>query len=164
MVPSSQRMISGGSRRRSARKGAAVLEMSLMLGLFLTVTMGMMDLGIGVLRYHLISQGARHTARRAIVHGELATALGTWGPSTIDVPLTANGIPAVDGAADGVKDMLLGCDPDKTRVRIEWPSGGNELNDPVRVTVTTPYQPFLTFIFPSTEVTLTAVSTMEIAH
>ena len=83
--------------QRRNRRGGAVLELSFSLMLFLTLTMGILDLGVGVFRYHIVSQAARQGARRAAVHGELATAIGVWGPNTIDVAANANGIPIVDG-------------------------------------------------------------------
>jgi hypothetical protein len=161
------RIAMNGRRRRNRRKrrGATVLEMSIILGVFLVLTFGMLDLGVAVFRYHILSQAARHTARRAIVHGEMAGRLGPWGPTTIDVPATANGIPLVDGDnGDGVQPMLIGCDLSQTRIRAEWTGGSNAVDMPVRVTVTSPYQPIMLFIFPDAEITLSAVSTMDIAH
>lgn len=152
-------------RYRQRRRGATVLEMSIILGVFLVLTFGMLDLGVAVFRYHILSQAARHAARRAIVHGDMANRLGTWGPTTIDVVATAAGIPIVDGAnGDGVQPMLIGCDLSRTRIRAEWLGGSNEVDMPVRVTVTSPYQPIMLFIFPNAEITLSAVSEMDIAH
>ncbi len=55
-----------GNRRR---RGAAVLETALVLPAFLIITLGTLDLGVGVFRYHVLAQVARHGARQAIVHG-----------------------------------------------------------------------------------------------
>src|SRR5262245_18994619 len=85
-----------GRTRRRRRRGAAVAETALTLMMFLTLTMGMMDLGVGVFRFHVISQGARHVARRAMVHGSMASALGVWGPSTISSTGDATGVAAID--------------------------------------------------------------------
>ncbi len=139
--------------------------MSIILMVFLVLTFGTLDLGIAVFRYHIVSQAARHGARRAIVHGEMADRLGVWGPVTMDVAASANGIPIVDGANnDGVQPMLVGCDLPHSRIRIEWLGGSSAPDESVRVTVTAPYRPFLLFIFPDVEVTLSATSTMIIAH
>ena len=116
------------------------------------------------LRYHIVAQAARFGARRAIVHGDRATQLGSWGTATIDVVATANGIPIVDGVDDGITPMLVGCDLSKTRIRVEWLEGGNSFGQPVRVTLTSPYTPLFSFIFPITTIELTASSTMGIAH
>jgi hypothetical protein len=155
--------------RRKHRRGAAVLEMSIILMTFLVLTLGMLDMGIGVFRYHIVAQAARFGARRAIVHGDRATQLGSWGTATIDVMANANGIPivdgvGVDGAGDGIASMLVGCDLSQTRIRVEWLEGGNSFEQPVRVTLTSPYTPIFSFIFPISTIDLTASSTMGIAH
>ncbi len=150
--------------RRKHRRGAAVLEMSIILMTFLVLTMGMLDMGIGVFRYHIVAQAARFGARRAIVHGDRATKLGSWGTATIDVAANANGIPIVDGVDDGIAPMLVGCDLSQTRIRVEWLDGGNSFEQPVRVTITSPYTPIFSFIFPISTIDLTASSTMGIAH
>lgn len=150
--------------RRKHRRGAAVVEMSIILMTFLVLTMGMLDMGIGVFRYHIVAQAARFGARRAIVHGDRATQLGSWGTATIDVAANANGIPIVDGVDDGIAPMLVGCDLSQTRIRVEWLEGGNSFEQPVRVTLTSPYTPIFSFIFPIATIDLTASSTMGIAH
>jgi hypothetical protein len=150
--------------RTKQRRGAAVLEMSIILTTFLVLTMGMLDMGIGVFRYHVVAQASRFGARRAIVHGDRATPLGTWGTATIDVAANANGIPIVDGVDDGIAPMLVGCDLSQTRIRVEWLEGGNSFEQRVRVTVISPYTPLFSFIFPITTINLTASSTMVIAH
>jgi len=154
-------------RARNKRRGAAVLEMAIVLFWFLVLTMCMLDFGVAVFRYNVLSQAARHGARRAIVHGEMALPLGVWGPAAIDVPATANGIPIVgDGSAndtDGLQRKLIGCDLDTTRIQVEWLSGSNAVGEPVRVTVTSPYQPvvFLNILQP---IQLRASSRMTVAH
>ncbi len=150
--------------RKKHRRGAAVLEMSIILMTFLVLTMGMLDMGIGVFRYHIVAQAARFGARRAIVHGDRATQLGSWGTATIDVAANANGIPIVDGVDDGIAPMLVGCDLSQSRIRVEWLEGGNSFEQPVRVTLTSPYTPIFSFIFPIATIDLTASSTMGIAH
>ena len=115
-------------------------------------------------RYHIVSQASRYAARRAIVHGELATALGPWGTTTIDVKANAAGIPIVDDAQTGIKDKLIGCDLAETDVKVEWLDGSNGFEKSVRVTVTSPYQPVLFGLFPNASIDLTASSTMQVAH
>ena len=151
-------------RKSRARRGATVLEMAIILMIFLVLTLGMLDLGVGIFRYHVIANSARHAARRAIVHGELASALGPWGPGTIDVAASANGVPIVGATGEGVQPLLVGCDLSQTRVRAEWIDGGNAVGQHVRVTISSPYRPVMLFIFPGTTKTLSASSTMEIAH
>src|SRR5512135_973199 len=67
-----------------ARRGAALVELSVVLMMFLTLVLGMLDLGIGVFEYNTISQVARAGARKAITHGYLAaynSTMNAWGPT-----------------------------------------------------------------------------------
>lgn len=154
-------------RARTNRRGATVLELSIVLAVFVVLTFGMLDLGIGVFRYHILANAARQAARRAIVHGENANALGPWGPTAIDVTAADGGTPIVDGDdfdgyyRDGIQDILRGCDLEETTIRLEWIDDSNAVQKRVRATVTSPYRPFMFFLTP---VTLSATSTMRIAH
>ena len=47
---------------------------------------------------------------------------------------------------------------------LEWPDGGNSIQQRVRFTVSTTYQPLLTTVFSSSTYTHSAASTMPIAH
>jgi len=145
------------------RPGTSVVEAAIVAVVFFTLVFGMLDLGLGLFRQSLVSQAARQGARQAAVHGRLAPAGwngGPWGPNTIDVPATANGIPLVDA----VKPFLVGFDLSKTRAKAEWIDGTNEVEDRVRVTVTNTYQPMFGFIFGGQGIPLSASSTMPIAH
>ena len=154
-------------RRRHPRRGASVLEMSIILTVFIVLTFGMLDLGMGVYRYHVISNAARQGARQAIVHGSSATTLGVWGPTTVG-PVAANtsGMAIVDSTGDsdnraGLKPLLYGCDLSNTTIKLEWIDGSNTGGKRVRCTVTSPYKPFMPFL---SQVSLSAASTMPIAH
>ncbi len=62
-------------RRRTLmmrRRGASMVEAAIILPVFLTLILGMLDLSTGVFRHQLVSQAARQGVRRAIVHGKLA--------------------------------------------------------------------------------------------
>ena len=160
-----RKTISFHKTKQAKRPGATTLELSLTFGLFLVATLGTFDLGIGVFRHHVIAQAARQGARRAIVHGDQAAELGSWGPSTVDtLASNAGSHGIVDGAEDGIQDLLVGCDLSRTNIRIEWLANSNEFESLVRVTVSTPFQPILLFMFGAQELTLTASSTMSIAH
>ncbi len=154
--------------RRADRRGATVLELAIILSAFIVLTLGMLDLGIGVFRYHILANAARQAARRAIVHGERATALGNWGPSTVDVMASDSGTAdIVDGhdvAAypDGIQRLLVGCKLEQTQITLEWIDDSNALQKRVRATVRTPYTPLTLLSLHA--VTLQASSTMQIAH
>ena len=74
----------------------ALCEAALTLFMFITLVLGMLDLGLWVFRYHTLAQTARQLARLAIVHGSLADRLSRWGPETITGDCSAN--PAGDPA------------------------------------------------------------------
>src|SRR5262245_13285562 len=149
--------------RRPARRGAVATEASVVIPVFLTLILGVIDMAVGVARFNSLSQAARHGARQAVVHGSLAPTKwngGPWGPSPIDEPATAAGNPAVDA----VLPMLVHCPLDETRVRVEWLEGSNSPGKPVRVTVTSTYRPMIFMLFGNPAVPLTASSTMPISH
>src|SRR5687767_5580593 len=85
-------------RRRDRRPAGSLVETAIVLPVFLTLVLGMIDLGLAVLRFNQCSQAARHACRQASVHGQHAPSGwngGPWGPTKIDTPATANGIPVV---------------------------------------------------------------------
>jgi hypothetical protein len=150
------------TRRASEnRRGGTLLELAMMLAAVLILTVGMIDVGIRRFREHILANAARQAARSCIVHGELATVLGIWGPTPINVTGDAAGSPI----AQKLVPMLVGCDLAKTTITIEWIDGGNSVGQRVRATVASPYTP----CFPYSplnwkSVTLTASSTLPIAH
>lgn len=148
-------------QRSTRRPGATLLETGIVFGVFLGLALGMLDLGIAVFRYHLLSQAARHGARQAMIHGSLAPAtVGSWGPGTINVAANTSGVPLVDA----VKPFLIGFDLSKTQVLAEWLDGGIDADQRVRVTITTSYQPATPIISGTQPLTLRAASTLAIVH
>jgi Flp pilus assembly protein TadG len=144
-----------------ARRGGTTVEGAIVLMVFLTLVLGMIDLAMYLLRANIIAEAARQGARQAIVHGSLAPPrLAQWGPATVTATASQGGVPL----ADAVRPLLVGFDLTKTQVQAEWPDGDSDPNSRVRVTVTTPYRPIMTFIFGGSTYTLRASSTMRIAH
>lgn len=123
------------------RRGAAVVELAIVLFVFLILVLGMIDLGLAVFRQQLLSEASRQGIRQAIVHGSLAPSGlpggGPWGSETVDVLASSSDHPIVDY----IKPFLIGIDLDQTRIKVEWPEGSNEVQKPVRVTVSTTHQP-----------------------
>ena len=146
-------------KRPRSRRGASAVEMALVLGVFLTLVLGMFDMGLAVFRYHVVAQTARLGARKAIVHGSMADRLGSWGPGAFS-GTAADSHPI----ANQVRASLFGIDPSQTEVRADWLDGTNEFEARVRVSVSTPYRPIMTFIVGNPEFTIRATSTMLIAH
>lgn len=147
--------------RRPDRRGATAVELAIVVMVFLTLVLGMLDLGLGVYRHNLLAQAARQGARQAIVHGDMADRLGPWGPASYS-GTAADGSPI----ALAIQPLLAGIDPAEVSIQADWLDGGNEFTEEhrVRITVSTPYQPMMTFIFGNPTFTLQATSTMAIAH
>lgn len=154
---------SAPSRRQTspaARRGAVLVETAIVLSVFLLLILGTLDLGIATYRYNMISQVARQGVRQAAVHGGLApAAMGTWGPGTYTGT-------AGDGSAFAqvVSPLLVGFPLNDVNIQVEWIDGGTAVQQRVRYTVTTTYRPVVTSFFTSSSYTLSAASTMPIAH
>jgi Flp pilus assembly protein TadG len=131
--------------------------------MFLTLILGMVDLGLAVYRQQVLSRAARQGARLASLHG--SAALTTWGTGSIDVFANTSGTPIVDtlnsnGALNG---LILS----QTEVKVSWLDANNDPESErnrVQVTITSPYTPMITWIFGSPTWTLSAASTMHISH
>jgi hypothetical protein len=150
-------------QHRPARRASVLAEGAIVIGAFLMLVLGTLDVGVGVFRFNTISQATRHGVRQAAVHGALAPSGwrgGNWGTTRIDALATDTSIPAVVA----IRPMLVGCQLDQTRIVVEWPDGDNAVEKDVRVTVTTPYRPLLTWFLSSSTITLSSTSTMPIAH
>jgi hypothetical protein len=142
------------------RGGTTTVETVVVLGVFLTLVVGMLDLGSAVFRQHQISYAARAAARAASVHGSEAGVLGSWGPAAVG-PTPASGagpIPEV------FRRDLGGLNPSAVTVRVAWPDGSNEPGSRVVVTLETSYQPALAWLFGSAPIPIRSVSTMRISH
>ena len=142
------------------RRGATTVELGVVLLSLMTICLGMLDLGIGVFRYHIVSQSSRQGARLAIVHGTLAPPqLAQWGPSTYSGKGNSS-----DPIPQAIAPYLAGLDPSQVDITVEWLDSNTDPDSRVRVTVSTTYKPVLTFIFGSTTYAPSAASTMRIAH
>ena len=142
------------------RRGATTVELAVVLLSLLTICLGMLDLGIGVFRYHIVSQAARQGARLAIVHGTLAPPqLAQWGPGTYSGKGDSS-----DPIPLAIAPYLAGLDPSQVDITVEWLDGDTDPDSRVRVTASTTYTPALTFIFGSTTYAPKAISTMRIHH
>jgi hypothetical protein len=145
------------------RKGVSLVETALVITAFLVLTLGAVDLGVLVLRQHILSEAARQGVRQAIVHGEGAPAGwkgGPWGPASYGpVPATDS-----DAKAQALAPYLGGMDPAAVQVTITWPDGSNAVGKRVQVTLATTWTPLVGFLFGNSSVTLTGSSQMRIAH
>jgi Flp pilus assembly protein TadG len=153
-----RRMKGRGNRRR----GAAMVEAAIILSVFLTLVLGMIDLGLAVFRQQRVSEVARQLVRKAIVQGQFApTSLngGPWGPTTY----TGTGS-STDAISTSVQPYMGGLDPSQVNLKVVWTNGNNNVESTVQVTVTTTWTPIFSYIFGGSTRTLSAESTMPIAH
>jgi Flp pilus assembly protein TadG len=148
-------------RPLAKRTGAAVVETAVALSLFVTLLLGTVDLGYGIFRYHVLAQSTRKIARHATVRGSLADQLGSWGPDRIATSADSN-----EDISQTIASSLVGWELPGVDIQVDWIDGGNEAEKGhrVRVHLSAPYQPMMTFILGSPVITLTSTSVMRIAH
>ena len=144
----------------TARTGAALLEGTIVLAVFLTIIFAMFDLGLAVMRQNSLAEAARRLARTAIVHGDLAPPEhSSWGP------LAYSGTADDDHEiADAVRAGLITMNPGEVSVSVTWPDGDNRTSDRVIVSVEYPHRTILPSLFGSASMNLRAESTMRIEH
>jgi hypothetical protein len=137
-----------------------MVESAIILGIALFIVFGILDLGLAVLHYNTISEGARRVARAGIVHGREAEPEGSvWGPATY------SGTAADQSEiAASILPAITVLDPAQVSVQVEWPDGQNEPDDLLRVTVRTTYRPILPKLVGRDAIELSAVSLMRIQH
>src|SRR6188472_3782066 len=123
--PNAQRWIRQAPRRR----GVAMIETAFILIPLLILTVGVLDFAVGIYRYHILSEASRQLARNAIVHGQFADRLGSWGPTTY-----AGAADATHTIANSVRPYLVGIDPAAVSITVEWPEATNEVEKSVRTT------------------------------
>jgi hypothetical protein len=144
-----------------------MVETAITLSIVIVLVFGMLDLGLWVFRYHILAQASRQMARQAIVHGALADRLGAWGPDTVTGTMaTGEGTDPASQMRQAGASWLIGLRPEDVNFTMEWIDGGNDPQDGhrVRVTLSTPFRPIMTFIFGNPSFDLSARSTMLIAH
>jgi hypothetical protein len=137
-----------------------MVEAAVVLGVFLTLLLGSLDLALAVLRSNALAEAARRLARAAIVHGEDSAAVFTpWGPATCQGT-------ASDGSdyADAIRDALVVAKLSEVKYQLIWPDGDNAGGDRVQATLTSKYAPILPSLFGSASYTLQATSVMRIEH
>jgi hypothetical protein len=144
----------------NARRGAALVEAAVVLGIFLILLLGSLDLMLTVFRDNTLAQAARRLARAAIVRGESVSGFAEpWGPD------------AYSGTADddtdqaaAIRDVLVAVDPADVQIQISWPDAGNAAGDRVEVVVSMQHQPIVASLFGVDPYRLTSTSTMQIEH
>jgi len=142
------------------RRGAVAFEGAVVIGVFLVILYGMLDLGLAVLQQNTLSEEARRLARAAIVHGSKASPKSTtWGPGTISGSASGS-----SEAAGVVSPVLIAMDPSSVQFTLEWLDGDNQPDQRVRATLTYKHVPMIPFILGTAPLNLSATSTMRVAH
>ena len=152
---------------RAPRRGAAIVEAAFVLPVFLTLCMGMIDLGIAVFQNNAIAEASRQGARIASVHGAYAgddSSGAVWGPA-LDT-FAANSTTDPIAIALRGSGALAGLNTSNVLITVSWPSGTNSVanGDTVEVQVRTTWTPFFLYVFGNLSVVLYATSIMPIAH
>ena len=147
-------------RATGVRRGVTMVESALMMLAFLIAVLGMIEVGMAVFRHHVVGQAARQGARLAMVRGELAPPeLPAWGPATYTGAASSS-----DAIPTAIRPYLAGLDVASTNIRMEWLDGDTEVGSRVRVVISTPHRPFITYPLGGSGWTLNGSSTMHIAH
>lgn len=146
--------------RRCARSGAALLEGTIVLTVFLLIIFAMFDLGLAVMRQNSLAESARRLARTAIVHGDLATPEYTsWGPLQYSGNADDN-----HEIANSVRTGLITMNPADVAIEVTWPDGDNRSGDRVIVSIEYPHRTILPSLFGGSSLNLRAESTMRVEH
>jgi len=145
---------------RRNRRGAMLVEGAVVLVVCLMIVLAALDLGLAVLQYNMLSAGSRRVARVAIVRGENAPPeFAAWGPLTHTG--TADDLSEM---SEALQPVLVAVDPADVNLQVEWIDGGNAVDQRVRVTVSTDYQPIITSVLGTSKVGIQSTSTMRIVH
>jgi hypothetical protein len=152
----------GFAPTRSVRspRGAVAVEAALVLSAFLTTILGMLDLGIAVLNRNNLSAAAHRLARTAIVRGEKAAPeAAVWGPSTWTGTAASAG-----EISTAIAPILVLMPLSQVHIQMEWPDGGHQLGQRVRVTLTYTQHLICGDLLGLQPWQMTAVSVMRIQH
>jgi Flp pilus assembly protein TadG len=143
-----------------SRRGAAVVEGTIVLSVFLVIIFATCDLGLAVLRQNALAETARRVARAAIVRGEDSEPqLNDWGPSTYSNTAAHD---SEIGAT--VRPALISMRPASVQVQLTWPDGDNATGQRVTARVSYDHDPILPFLFGGGPLALRGESTMRIEH
>lgn len=144
------------------RKGATLVEAAISLTVLLSTLIFVLDYSIASFRSQSLNYLAERLAREASVHGDLTSATwrgGPWGPATVNTTLAGNDPIAVMG-----RTFCNTLPSNEVSITITWPTGSNEMGNPVVVSVQMPWTPSLFRPVTQSVMTLRGVSRQTIAH
>jgi Flp pilus assembly protein TadG len=145
---------------RRDRRGVAAVEGALILSALMLLLFVLLDLGLAVCRYNILSATARNLARAAIVRGaDAAPQLPAWGPNSY-----AGNAADSSAMATVAANWLATMSPEDVSVQLTWPDGDNQPNHRVTVQLGYSHQFLTSSLGLGNSVLLQAQSTMLIAH
>lgn len=149
-----------GSTRGKDRAGVAAVEGALILSALMLLLFVLLDLGLAVCRYNVLSATARNVARAAIVRGaDAAPQLSAWGPTAYEGTAADSSDAAVVASA-----WLATMNPADVSMQLTWPDGDNQPNHRVSVQLSYSHQFLVSFLGLGTALPLESQSTMLISH
>jgi hypothetical protein len=107
--------------KERTRRGAMTLEFALVIPLYITIISTTVLGGIRIFQNHRLTAMAKYLARKAIVHGDSAEQLGTWGPLPVFGSI-GDGSPIGNMMANKYTDG----NPTNIYYRLSWPDNGND--------------------------------------
>lgn len=120
--------------------------------------LGILDLGLAVLRQNSLDAAARQVARAAIVRGAMAPSQDAWGPASL-VTVAAKS----SEIASTARALLVTINPRHVQLQVDWPDGGNQPEQRVRVRINYRHQSMFPALYGS-HLQLRSECVMKIAH
>jgi hypothetical protein len=136
------------------------MEGAIVLVVFAVMLFTMLDLGLMVLDYNLLCEGASHLCREAVVHGSMAAPQeASWGPATVSGNVS-------DGSSysQAIQQDLVTLPLSEVSYSLQWPSDANQTGDQVQATLSYQYTPMIPYVLGSKAISLQAVATMRVIH
>jgi Flp pilus assembly protein TadG len=135
------------NRRRRTLCGQTLVEFALFGPLFFLMLFGVIEGGRLVFTNHEIAHGTREGARYAMVHG------------------SKSGSPATDASVkSAMLSKMTAINSSKLSVSRSYPSGNSDPGSKVRVTATYTFQPIVSMVFGTGNITLNHTSEVTIQH
>lgn len=147
-------MTTRGAKLWKSDRGSTLIEFSLVAFMFIIVLLGVIEMGRMVLVYTTVANAARAGARYAIVHGSFRTGTGVDGPSGPGNPCTCSQIQTVvkNFASAGLLTTS------NLTITVTYPDNTNTAGSRVLVSVTYPYDPFVSYFNSPLGVTMGSTS------
>ena len=164
------------SMRRQNERGSTMLEFGLVIILFMTMFLGIMDFGRALYWYHFVAHAARDATRWAAVNGQDCTkdsscdGVGYMNNGVADQSAIQAYVASIT-PLNGIKASDVSCGGALVGVCATWPGDGTAActatpkspGCPVQVTVSYTLD-FISTLVHKTSITMSSSSQMVIAH